>query len=188
MEIAKYLGVEAGAVTPSCAVVLCQGNKTNATTKMIYNGVKSCRMASQLYGGPKDCVYGCVGLGDCVTACPYDAIHICDGVARINPLVCRACKKCVTSCPKGLIELMPLHMAKAAVLCKNHDKGALTRKECKTGCIGCMKCTKVCEYDAVTVENNSAHVDYDKCVGCMKCQEACPVGCIEVIIPGGKTI
>ncbi len=83
---------------------------------------------------------------------------------------------------------MPLHMAKAAVLCKNHDKGALTRKECKTGCIGCMKCTKVCEYDAVTVENNSAHVDYDKCVGCMKCQEACPVGCIEVIIPGGKTI
>ena len=139
-------------------------------------------MATQLFGGPKECVYGCIGFGDCVEVCPYDAIHICEGVARINPLACHACKMCVNTCPKGIIDLMPLHEAKAAVMCKNHDKGA----QCKAGCIGCMKCVKTCEYGAVTVENFCAKVDYDKCVGCGKCHEACPVKCIDVIEPGVK--
>jgi Fe-S-cluster-containing hydrogenase component 2 len=116
-----------------------------------------------------------------VAACPYDAIHICNGVARINPVECRACKMCVNTCPKGLIEMMPLHRITAAVLCKNHNKGAVTRKECTAGCIGCMKCVKTCEYDAVKVENNVAHVDYQKCVGCGKCQEVCPVGVIHLV-------
>ena len=126
------------------AVVLCQGNKHNADTKLNYVGVKSCKMATQLFGGPKDCVYGCIGFGDCVEVCPYDAIHICEGVARINPLACHACKMCVNTCPKGIIDLMPLHETKAAVMCKNHDKGAQTRKDCKAGCIGCMKLGAAC--------------------------------------------
>lgn len=180
-KIAAIAGLAAGTVEPKAAVVLCQGNAHNAGTKLVYSGVKSCKMATQLFGGPKDCVYGCIGFGDCIEACPYDAIHICDGVARINPLACRACKACIKTCPKGLIELMPLHQAKAAVLCVNHDKGALTRKECKAGCIGCMKCVKACEYDAVKVENFCAKVDYDKCIGCGKCNEACPVKAIDVI-------
>ena len=161
-------------------------NIHNTDTKLNYVGVKSCKMATQLFGGPKECVYGCIGFGDCVEVCPYDAIHICEGVARINPLACHACKMCVNTCPKGIIDLMPLHEAKAAVMCKNHDKGAQTRKECKAGCIGCMKCVKTCEYGAVTVENFCAKVDYDKCVGCGKCHEACPVKCIDVIEPGVK--
>ena len=67
------------------------------------------------------------------------------------------------------------------MLCLNHDKGAVTRKECKAGCIGCMKCQKVCEHDAVKVENFCAKVDYSKCTGCGKCNEACPVKAIDVI-------
>lgn len=184
--IASELGLSAGEVLPVAAVVLCQGNTTNAKVKMNYMGVKSCRMADQLFGGPKECIYGCVGLGDCVEACPYNAIHICDGVARINPLICRACKLCVATCPKGLIEMLPLHQAKAAVLCKNKDKGGLTRKECKAGCIGCMRCVKACEYDAIEVKDNVAVVDYEKCTGCGKCHEVCPVKCIDVITLLGK--
>ena len=179
--IAKITGLAAGDVVPMTAVVLCQGNIHNTDTKLNYVGVKSCKMATQLFGGPKECVFG-----DCVEVCPYDAIHICEGVARINPLACHACKMCVNTCPKGIIDLMPLHEAKAAVMCKNHDKGAQTRKECKAGCIGCMKCVKTCEYGAVTVENFCAKVDYEKCVGCGKCHEACPVKCIDVIEPGVK--
>ena len=184
--IAKITGLAAEDVVPMTAVVLCQGNIHNTDTKLNYVGVKSCKMATQLFGGPKECVYGCIGFGDCVEVCPYDAIHICEGVARINPLACHACKMCVNTCPKGIIDLMPLHEAKAAVMCKNHDKGAQTRKECKAGCIGCMKCVKTCEYGAVTVENFCAKVDYEKCVGCGKCHEACPVKCIDVIEPGVK--
>ncbi|HBV42787.1 MAG TPA: ferredoxin, partial [Ruminococcaceae bacterium] len=110
--IAKITGLAAGDVIPMTAVVLCQGNKHNADTKLNYVGVKSCKMATQLFGGPKDCVYGCIGFGDCVEVCPYDAIHICEGVARINPLACHACKMCVNTCPKSIIDLMPLHEAK----------------------------------------------------------------------------
>ena len=180
-EIAEITGLSAGVIKPSAAVVLCQGNKHNASDKLIYSGVQSCKMAHQIFGGPKDCIYGCVGFGDCVEACPYGAIHICDNVARINPLMCRACKMCIDTCPKHLIQLMPLHEMKAAVLCNNHDKGAATRNQCKAGCIGCMKCVKVCEAGAVTVDKFCAKVDYDKCTGCGKCHEVCPVGSIDLI-------
>ena len=179
-QVAKIMGLEAGKITPMVAAVMCQGNSTNTPEKLEYSGVHSCKMATQLFGGPKTCVHGCIGFGDCVEVCPYEAIFICDGVARINPSKCRACKKCIKTCPRQLIDLFPLDTIKAAVLCKNHDKGAQTRKQCKAGCIGCMKCVKACEEGAVTVENFCAKVDYDKCVGCGKCHAACPVGCIDL--------
>ena len=179
-QVAKIMGLEAGKITPMVAAVMCQGNSTNTPEKLEYNGVHSCKMATQLFGGPKTCVHGCIGFGDCVEVCPYEAIFICDGVARINPSKCRACKKCIKTCPRQLIDLFPLDTIKAAVLCKNHDKGAQTRKQCKAGCIGCMKCVKACEEGAVSVENFCAKVDYDKCVGCGKCHAACPVGCIDL--------
>lgn len=178
--IAEIMGTTAGEIVPMVAAVMCQGNKTNVEEKLEYSGVRSCKMATQLFGGPKNCVHGCIGFGDCIEACKYDAIFICDGVARINPDRCKACKMCINTCPRQLIELFPLDSVKAAVLCKNHDKGAQTRKQCKAGCIGCMKCTKVCENGAVTVDNFCAHVDYDKCTGCGKCNEVCPVKCIEL--------
>ena len=108
-------------------------------------------------------------------------LAICNGVARINPSYCRACKKCINACPKHLIELMPLHETKAAVLCKNRDKGALTRKECKVGCIGCMKCQKNCEQGAITVENNVASIDQEKCTHCGTCVSKCPKKAIQAV-------
>ena len=179
-QIGKIMGLDAGKITPMVAAVMCRGNRENTPEKLEYSGVHSCKMATQHFGGPKTCVHGCIGFGDCVEVCPYEAIFICDGVARINPSRCRACKKCIKTCPRQLIDLFPLDTIKAAVLCKNHDKGAQTRKQCKAGCIGCMKCVKACETGAVTVENFCAKVDYDKCIGCGKCHAACPVGCIDL--------
>lgn len=179
--VAEILGVKAETVIPTAAVVLCQGNTANAQVKMIYHGVKSCRMATQLFGGYKECAYGCLGLGDCMDACEYDAIHICDGVARTRPIACHSCRACVSACPKGLIKMLPLGVPKASVLCNNQEKGAVSRKQCKAACIGCKKCENVCESGAVTVKDFLARVDPDKCTGCGKCTEVCPVGCIEVI-------
>ena len=178
--IGEITGLAAGEVKPMAAVVLCQGHNVNASTKLEYQGVYSCKMATQIFGGPKDCIYGCIGYGDCMAVCEYDAISICDGIARINPLLCKACKMCVKTCPKGLIEMMPIEESKAAVLCKNHDKGALTRKECTAVCIGCMKCVKACEAEAITIDKFCAKVDYDKCTGCGNCHSVCPVGAIDV--------
>ncbi len=186
VKIAEVTGLQVGSVMPMAAIVRCQGIKRNCDAKLKYNGVKSCKMANQLFGGPKECSYGCIGYGDCVEACPYDAIHICDGVARVNPLICRGCTMCVNTCPKHLIEMLPINETKAEVLCANKDKGAKTRKDCRAGCIGCMKCTKVCEYDAITVENFVAHVDFEKCIGCGKCVEGCPTGCVKLIMLQNK--
>ncbi len=185
--ISEILGVEAQTVKPVAAIVLCRGHSGNSVQKLEYQGIRSCRMASQVFGGPKECIYGCVGYGDCMNVCEYGAIKICDGIARIDPHLCRACKKCVSTCPKGLIEMLPLEETEAAVLCKNHDKGAQTRKECSAGCIGCMKCVKTCEQEAITIDRFCAKVDYEKCIGCGKCHESCPVGAIDLVSLTKKT-
>ena len=87
-QIAEIAGLSAGNVAPSAAVVTCQGFCEKAKTKMVYNGVESCLMAKQLFGGPKECIYGCIGLGDCAKACPQNAISVVDGVARIDEELC----------------------------------------------------------------------------------------------------
>lgn len=180
-KIAEIMGLAAADITPMTAVVLCNGTDANASKKMVYDGVKSCKMASQLFGGDKSCLYGCLGLGDCVQQCPYNAIQICSGVAVVSSELCKACKKCVSVCPKGIIELMPKDKVSAAVLCKNHDKGAQTMKDCKVGCIGCTKCVKVCESGAISMEKNNAHIDGEKCTACGKCVDTCPKNAINML-------
>ncbi len=180
-KIAGIMGVTAENIMPMTAVVCCTGTKEKAKTKMMYSGVASCKLATQLFGGDKSCTYGCLGLGDCARACPYDAILLCDGVAVVNPSLCRACKVCVSTCPKNLIELMPKGQLTAAVLCKNHDKGAKTKSDCSAGCIGCTKCVKVCPNNAITMDNFVAKVDNSLCTACGACSETCPTKAIDLI-------
>ena len=176
--IAEITGFKVAKPEAMTAVVHCKGNNLIAKNKLIYAGIESCKMAIQVFGGPKHCSFGCLGFGDCQRVCQFDAISICDGIARINPDLCKACTMCVTECPKNIISLVPKEKVNAVVLCMNHDKGALTRKECTAGCIGCMKCVKNCDVGAISVINFCATVDTEKCTGCGKCVEVCPVECI----------
>lgn len=180
-KIASIMGVAAASVDPMTAVVFCKGTKECADTIMRYDGVQSCRMAAQLFGGDKACNYGCLGLGDCARACPQNAIMLCNGVAVVSPEACIACKKCIAVCPKGLIDLLPKGQMTAAVLCKNHDKGAATRKMCSAGCIGCTKCVKTCPNEAIAMDANAAKVDNSKCTACGACTEACPTKGISLL-------
>ena len=185
-KIAEIMGVEAAKVTPQAAFVKCRGTCENCETKLDYAGAKSCKMAAQLFGGPKNCTFGCLGFGDCADVCDFGAISVKDGLARVTPSLCRACKKCVKACPHGLIGLVELHTAKAVVMCKNHDKGGATRKECSAGCIGCMKCVKICPEGAIGIDRFCAVVDPEKCVGCGICAEGCPTKAIELICVGSS--
>ncbi len=171
--IAPIIGAESVQSVPKTAVVHCNGNDDNTSKVTRYQGLQSCLAATQLYGGMGECSYGCIGFGDCMAACEYGAIKVCNGVAIVNPEECKACGKCVEACPKKLISIEP-KKPHAVVKCSNCDKGALTRKSCKVGCIGCMKCVKVCENDAVKVENFHAVIDPEKCTACGKCVEQCP--------------
>lgn len=177
-EIAAVLGIDAGSVEKKVAVVHCLGTYDNTSDKIEYQGVNSCAAAMQLYGGVSSCAFGCVGLGDCAAACPYGAINVCNGVARVSPELCKACGLCVKTCPKGIISLEPA--GKAAVFCSSRVKGGETRKVCKAGCIGCMKCTKVCEHGAITVTDFCASVDSSKCVDCGKCTQVCPAHIVKL--------
>ncbi|MCC8023061.1 MAG: RnfABCDGE type electron transport complex subunit B [Clostridiales bacterium] len=177
-QIGEILGVAVGPVKPKSAVVRCAGSLQNQKQAFTYDGIPSCEMASRLAGGPSGCKYGCIGLGDCARACEYGAIRISNGLAAVDPRLCKACRKCVPACPKGLIVLADVSQPRAMVACMNREKGALTRTVCSSGCIACRKCVKSCEFDAISILENTAVIDPAKCTNCGKCVENCPVSCI----------
>lgn len=173
-QIAEIMGVTAEAGVRRVAFVKCQGTCERAKTDYNYLGVEDCSMAAFVpNGGPKTCNSGCLGFGSCVKACPFDAIHVTDGVAVVDADACKACGKCIDACPKHLIEFVPETM-QHAVACSSTDKGPVAMKACETACIGCSLCVKACPADAITVENFLAHIDQDKCTGCGACKEKCP--------------
>ena len=178
-SVAKVMGKTAGDVKAMKAVVACQGFTCNTTKKYDYQGVTSCAAAAKIFAGPNACSYGCLGFGDCVAACPFDAIHVVNGIALVDNEKCTGCGTCTKVCPKSLISLIPDDV-NPVVLCKNEDKGGVTRKVCSTGCIGCMKCTKYCPTGAITVTNNLASINQELCIGCMQCAEECPVHAIFI--------
>lgn len=175
---AEILGVEVGSSVPKTARVMCKGSCDNTDKRLVYKGIQSCAAASQLFGGGGQCTYGCIGLGDCVKECEYNAIKVCNGVAVVNEDLCKACKKCAAVCPKHIIDIVPKQSA--AVLCSNLDKGAQTKDDCKAGCIGCMKCQKACEAGAIKVTSFKATVNPELCTLCGKCAEVCPKGIISI--------
>lgn len=177
-DVADVLGVVPAEVTKKVALVHCNGNCENTGKKAEYRGPQSCSAAKLLYGGDGQCVYGCLGFGDCVTVCEYDAIHIVNGVASVDIDACTACGRCAKACPNALIEIVPVTKP-VAVKCSNKDKGAVARKNCKVACIGCMKCEKVCPTEAIKVKDNLSYIDYDKCIACGACAEACPTNAIK---------
>lgn len=178
-KIAAIMGTEAKARDRQVAFVACKAHCADITTDYDYYGVEDCRMLSFVpNGGPKSCNDGCLGYGTCVKACPFDAIHVEDGVAKVDREKCKACGKCVAVCPKHLISLIPYN-AQYTVSCSSKQKGPVTTKQCKVGCVGCGLCVKNCPNEAVKVENFNATIDYDKCKNCGVCKEKCPRKTIE---------
>ena len=100
--IAKIMGGEASAVEKK-AVVQCQGSSEHCKPAYDYKGIQTCAAAAALYGGPKTCTFACIGLGDCTKVCKFDAIHIVDGVAKVDKDKCTGCGACANICPKQVI-------------------------------------------------------------------------------------
>ena len=175
--LAEVLGVTAEAAEKEVAVVMCNGTHEAAKSLLEYTGMKTCSAAKQFFGGVNQCPYGCIGLGDCVAACEFDAIHICDGVAVVNRDNCVACGACARTCPNKLIRISPAKNI-VVVQCHSNAKGAETRKACTNGCIGCGKCEKTCKFDAIHVVDNLAYIDPEKCKNCGMCAKECPTGAI----------
>ena len=184
-KVAAVLGLKAVAAEPKVAVVRCNGTCANRLSLTVYDGVRSCAVANSTYGGESGCTFGCLGCGDCVSACQFGAIRMNPetGLPEVDEEKCTACGACVKACPRNVIELRPKgkNSRRVYVQCVNKDKGAVARKACTVACIGCGKCVKVCPFEAITLENNLAYIDPAKCKSCRKCEMECPQGAIVAV-------
>ena len=176
--IAWILGVEAKITEPQVVVMACGGGKSSASQRFEYSGIKTCQAAVLVAQGEKACLYGCLGFGDCVTACPFGAIKLnAENLPVIDPKKCTACGKCIKACPRKLFELVPSR-SRYLVKCLSKDKGAVVRKICKVGCIACNLCVKECHFEAICIADNLAYIDQKKCTHCGACIKVCPTKCI----------
>ncbi|MGN1254338.1 MAG: Fe-S cluster domain-containing protein [Prevotella sp.] len=189
-QVAQHLGMEATKSEPMVAVVRCNGTCEHRPRIVEYDGLQTCAAVNASGRGETACGYGCLGCGDCTRACQFDAIHMNPetGLPEVDEDKCTACGACAKACPRHIIELRkkgPRGM-RIYVQCVNKDKGAVARKGCEVACIGCGKCQRTCQFDAITIENNLSYIDYNKCRLCTKCVSECPTGAIIQV--GGRKV
>lgn len=185
-QIAGILGMEVAAATPKLAIVRCNGTCEKRPHVREYDGVMSCRVTNTTCMGETQCSYGCLGCGDCVAACQFDALHMNKetGLPEVDAEKCTACGACQKACPRGIMEVRNVsgeNKDAFVVTCMNMDKGAEAMKICASSCIACKKCQNACGSDAVHVGNNVAYINPEACVLCGACFEACPRGAIASV-------
>ena len=190
-QIADLLGMAIANSEPMVAVVRCNGTCVNRPRIAEYSGLRTCSAINACGAGETACGYGCLGCGDCVSACQFGAISINQetGIAEVDEDKCTSCGACVKACPRHIIELRKKgpKNRRVYVSCVNKDKGPIAMKACKVSCIGCGKCEKECAFGAITVEGNVAYIDHTKCRLCRKCVKVCPRNAIvEVNFPAPK--
>ena len=193
-KMAEIMGVKAEKMARRVAMVRCSGYKRkDAEGKTIgllekgnYEGVHDCLAATKVAGrGHTICKFGCLGFGNCVKACQYDAIHVVDGVARVDFDKCVGCMSCAAACPRGIIASVE-YGEHIVISCSSHAKGNVTSRGCTIGCIGCGLCKKVCPQGAITLNKNLAVIDYSKCDNCGLCVSVCPKKMIRNASQGGS--
>jgi RnfABCDGE-type electron transport complex B subunit len=191
-KLAQIMGVEVSESHPYRAVVHCVARRDQKLPERMpdYVGERTCR-AANLMAGVERCTYGCLGLGDCVKACRFDAIHVIDGRAVVDYDKCTGCKACAQVCPRNIITMVPFKAERMLVVgCSNKDMGPDVKAVCKIGCIGCKACSRNSEL--MTIESNLPTIDYDRYDSedaFAKALEKCPMeGLIFVGKPSKKDL
>lgn len=184
-QVANLLGMTVANGEPQVAVIRCNGTCENRPRISQYVGLRTCAAMNACGAGETACGYGCLGCGDCVNACQFDALHMNEetGLPEVDENKCVACGACVKACPRHIIELRKKgpKNRRVFVSCVNRDKGAIAMKACKSACIGCGKCAKECQFEAITIEGNLSYIDFTKCRLCKKCVAICPTKAIQAV-------
>ncbi len=180
--IAGIMGVEANKGERMIARVFCQGGIAETAIKADYVGIQSCIAVNLLGGGEKLCENGCLGFGDCIKACPFDAMYMsANGLPVVIEEKCTGCGNCVEACRRSVIELHPTSHS-LFILCKNQDKPKDARKACTKACIGCGICVRAVEDNQIYIENNLAYINYESYGKVSELPtDKCPTGCMVVI-------
>ena len=173
--VAELTGKQVGTVLDRMVVMRCHGISAYARVEAEYAGVKTCAAASLVFGGPKACKNGCLGLGDCVRVCPFDALLPGPRGHRPGrtPTECTGCGLCVPVCPKDLFTLYP-RKHRIELSCVARDKQSVVRSTCMVGCTLCRKCVAKCPAGAIEWDGSTILIDHDKCLAYgPSCNEVC---------------
>jgi electron transport complex protein RnfB len=164
-------------------VMRCTGTSAYARDEATYAGLDTCAAASLVFGGPKACKNGCLGLGDCVRACPFNALSIGDeGIAVVHPDRCTGCGLCVPACPKELFQFYP-RVHRVELSCVAKDKQSVVRATCMVGCTLCRKCVSKCPAQAITWDGRTIHINHETCLAYgPSCNEVCVDICPSYIL------
>ncbi len=174
--IAAFLGVDVGAEERRVARLACAGGTNVARNHAHYKGHRTCRSAALVAGGGKGCFWGCLGLGDCETACDFDAITLdAHALPVVDEALCTACGDCVDICPKDLFSLEAVSH-QLWVACKNLEQGDELLDDCAVVCTACGRCAMDAP-GVVTMRDNLPVVDYSR-PAARGAIDRCPTGAI----------
>lgn len=158
-SLAEIMGIVLDEAVPSRAVIHCFADNTNRLKIQEYRGESTCATA-HLVPYVQECVYGCLGLGDCKVSCKYDAIKITNDLALIDYDRCIGCGACIKACPRNIIEMVSFKKDQIAVVaCSNQDSAKDVRSACNSGCVGCKACNRITEF--YVMDKNLAKLDYE---------------------------
>ncbi len=154
--IAAILGVTIEAKEPDIAKPGCTYGLEDADVKFLYDGLGDCRAAALINGGMKVCQIGCLGLGTCASACPFDAIVMGpEGLPVVDEIKCTGCGTCERVCPKNIITLSSV---------TRRIIQEYTTDDCTTPCQrACPAGIDICEYIAQIEQEN-----YDRALQVIK--------------------
>jgi Na+-translocating ferredoxin:NAD+ oxidoreductase subunit B len=160
-KIAGILGVKADNAVKNIPILLCRGGNSLAKKKMTeYYGPVSCKAMHIVSGGNKLCFYGCLGGGDCVEACPFDAIIMNEnGLPEVIEELCTGCGNCAKVCPRNVLEMHPADR-ESYIFCKNQDEPKRAKEVCSASCIACGICTRKSE-GGIILERNLSKINYE---------------------------
>ena len=182
-KIAAITGLSGGDVLHTVTVLACQGSMIHAGLKGLYTGLQTCRGAKISVGGTKLCSWGCLGFGDCVRVCKFDALKMGEnGLPIVNYAKCTGCQLCNRECPQSVLQSIPADRKGAIVFCSNKNPvKQRVIKTCKIACIKCGLCVRNCPQHCINLDAHIPVVDYSKCDSCGTCAEKCPSKVFKII-------
>jgi len=173
LKIRQVLKRERKVHFDTVAFVRCKGG-VDCNNKFEYVGDNTCASKNLVHNGDKYCPFACLGCGDCVKSCIYDAISISSkGCAIVDKDKCVGCGECVGACPNKLIELIPSKKF-VEVVCLNSSNDSVVTRNCKVSCTHCEACVVACPTRAIKMVGGIPKIDTSKCIKCGKCVAACP--------------